>query len=98
MEEHNNTLEESSTSNELTTTIEEVQDEQQQGASSNIVSHDSETGETILIERSRNNFSYTKNELRQRNTSKTSDAATIDDNYKNDVNNNGGGFYECNIW
>jgi hypothetical protein len=83
------------------TTMEEVQDEQD---NRDTVSRDSETGEAILIERSRQNFSFTKNELRQRNTSSTtkeepsSSTAIMSDNYKDDVNHNGGGFYECNIW
>lgn len=65
---------------------------------------DAETGEPILIERTRHGFSYTANELRQRNNfkepvekpTKTSPAST--DNYKDDCYSNGGGFYECNIW
>ncbi|KAI7893789.1 uncharacterized protein EV154DRAFT_132561 [Mucor mucedo] len=64
---------------------------------------DAETGEPILIERTRHSFSYTANELRQRNSykesvekpTKTSPATT--DNYKDDCYSNGGGFYECNI-
>lgn len=51
--------------------------------------------------------SLAENELRQRNVSTvvtkstpttTTTATTITDNYKNDLNHNGGGFYECNIW
>lgn len=68
---------------------------------------DSETGEPVLIERTRHSFSYTANELRQRNSfkessstaekpTKTTPAST--DNYKDDCYSNGGGFYECNIW
>lgn len=65
---------------------------------------DAESGEPILIERTRHSFSYTANELRQRNSfkesaekpTKTSPVST--DNYKDDSYSNGGGFYECNIW
>lgn len=44
----------------------------------------------------------TENELRQRNVAKptptTNETTSIADNYKDDINHNGGGFYECNIW
>lgn len=67
---------------------------------------DSETGEPILIERTRHSFSFTANELRQRNNFKESSSAeaptktipVTTDNYKDDCYSNGGGFYECNIW
>lgn len=85
------------------TTIEQ----QEEQAEPQAIAHDAETGEAVLIERSRSNFSYTGNELRQRNVinkevikpapTKTT-ASTITDNYKDDSNHNGGGFYECNIW
>ncbi|KAL0136066.1 hypothetical protein V8B55DRAFT_1552664 [Mucor lusitanicus] len=84
------------------TTIEQ----QEEQAEPQAIAHDAETGEAVLIERSRSNFSYTGNELRQRNVinkevikpapMKTT-ASTITDNYKDDSNHNGGGFYECNI-
>jgi CRISPR/Cas system CSM-associated protein Csm4 (group 5 of RAMP superfamily) len=68
--------------------------------------------EPLLVERSRHSFSYTANELRQRNVNssttttiketptKTTTTTThvIHDNYKDDHSYNGGGFYECNIW
>lgn len=85
------------------TTVEQQEEE----AGPQAIAHTVETGEAILIERSRSNFSYTGNELRQRNVinketikpapTKTT-ATTITDNYKDDSNHNGGGFYECNIW
>lgn len=83
-------MDDTNTEQETTTrtTIEQVPDEQDQ----DLITHDSETGEAILIERTRHEFSYTKNELRSRNTT------TVTDNYKDDVHHNGGGFYECNIW
>ncbi|KAL9542215.1 hypothetical protein MBANPS3_008725 [Mucor bainieri] len=84
------------------TTIEQ----QEEHAEPQAIAHDADAGEAILIERSRSNFSYTGNELRQRNVlnkeaikpapTKTT-ASTITDNYKDDSNHNGGGFYECNI-
>lgn len=64
--------------------------------------------DAIPIERTRHNFSYTANELRQRSVAKesikhetptkTTAADTFSTNFKDDFNHNGGGFYECNIW
>lgn len=81
------------------TTIEQQQEPQN-------IAHDSETEQSLLFERSRSNFSYTGNELRQRNIinketvrpTPTKTTSIIADNYKDDSNHNGGGFYECNIW
>jgi hypothetical protein len=66
------------------------------------------TEQPIAIEPTRTTVSITStNELRQRNVGKdhaatitqTGAAATMTaDNYKDDSNYNGGGFYECNIW
>lgn len=83
-----------------------IEREEEQEVEPQAIAHDSETGEAILIERSRSNFSYTGNELRQRNVinketikpAPTKTTAAITDNYKDDANYNGGGFYECNIW
>lgn len=96
-------LETTSTQTDTRTTIEQQEEEAEPQA----IAHDVETGEAILIERSRSNFSYSGNELRQRNvinketikpTPTKTTTATITDNYKDDSNHNGGGFYECNIW
>jgi hypothetical protein len=46
-------------------------------------------------------LSQTSPGLRHRGTTRptpTPTAAVFTDNYKDDLNFNGGGFYECNIW
>lgn len=93
------------------TTIEEqVEAEEQHDSVSDLAPISATTREEpILVERTRHSFSYTANELRQRNVTTTNKEAPtktttthttthVHDNYKDDSNHNGGGFYECNIW
>jgi hypothetical protein len=94
-----------STQTDTRTTIDR-EEENDEEVEPQAIAHDSETGEAILIERSRSNFAYTENELRQRNVinketikpAPTKTTTSVTDNYKDDANYNGGGFYECNIW
>jgi hypothetical protein len=74
-----------------------TEEEEQEASTTENITHDTETGEPILIERTRSNFSYNSNDLKQRSKEKEKEKETSSAN-DDEHNNNGGGFYECNIW